>query len=200
MPRPLAHVPSINYSHFGRSVAVVLRPSHVKLVLNIEVEKFTLSIISVPTARNPFAEAIKEKILSSCMSNKFYHKGNRKDDFANLHVRLSFEAISGGARGSTTPGDGARRRERSARDHCATSMCQGVTSRLQDSQLVAFGYIWRGVLEGRVKKVGNAVRPKWGRSAAGGRRQSGVRRAPGHTRPPYLLSARHVSASDSRRE
>ncbi|GBP76355.1 hypothetical protein EVAR_52997_1 [Eumeta japonica] len=57
----------INASHFGASVAVVLRLSHVKLVLNIEVDKSTLSIISAHTARNPFSEAIKEEIRSASL-------------------------------------------------------------------------------------------------------------------------------------
>ncbi|GBP79810.1 hypothetical protein EVAR_56866_1 [Eumeta japonica] len=46
-------------------LAVVLRPQHAKLVLNIEVEKSTLSIISTHTAINPFSEAIIEEIGSA---------------------------------------------------------------------------------------------------------------------------------------
>ncbi|GBP80233.1 hypothetical protein EVAR_48589_1 [Eumeta japonica] len=51
-----ADAPPINCDHFGASVAVALRPPYVKLVLNTEVEKSTLYIVSAHKARNPLSE------------------------------------------------------------------------------------------------------------------------------------------------
>ncbi|GBP03173.1 hypothetical protein EVAR_2623_1 [Eumeta japonica] len=66
-PRPAPSVTdatSINCSHFGAPAAVLLRPPRVKLVLNTEVEKSSLSIISAHTARKPSPETIKEETRS----------------------------------------------------------------------------------------------------------------------------------------